>query len=132
VGGQPLERLREFLRQLSPSARALLIAELERALLRGDEVPGGDLVLQEVRRAARETGEQAPRIDNAARLFFRSVEPFLLDDASSVKHPYRIARASVEPIWAWIRRDLAAAETETFADEVNNAVIAATPPLASS
>jgi hypothetical protein len=124
VGGQPLERLRDFLRQLSPSARALLIAELERALLRGDEVPGGDLVLQEVRRAVRETGEQTPRIDNAARLFFRSVEPFLVDDTAALKQPCRIARSSIEPIWAWIRRDLMAADTETFADEINNAVIA--------
>ena len=30
VGGQPVERLRQYLRQLSPGARALLIAELER------------------------------------------------------------------------------------------------------
>jgi hypothetical protein len=124
VGGQPLERLRDFLRQLSPSARALLIAELERALLRGDEVPGGDLVLQEVRRAVRESSEQAPRIDNAARLFFRSVEPFLIDDRSSLKHPCRVARTSIEPIWAWIRRDLVVTDAETFAEEVNNAVIA--------
>jgi hypothetical protein len=124
VGGQPLDRLRLFLRQLSPEARALLIAELERALLRGDEVPGGDFVLQEVRRAARDSGEQAPRIDNAARLFFRSVEPFLVDDTAGPKPPCRIARTSLEPIWAWIRRDLVPAEAQTFADEIDNAVIA--------
>jgi hypothetical protein len=124
VGGQPLDRLRLYLRQLSPEARALLIAELERALLRGDEVPGGDVVLQELRRAARESGEQSPRIDNAARLFFRSMEPFLVDDTSALKHPCRIARASLEPIWAWIRRDLVPAEAQTFADEIDNAIIA--------
>ena len=124
MGGQPLDRLRLYLRQLSPEARALLIAELERALLRGDEVPGGDVVLQELRRAARESGEQSPRIDNAARLFFRSLEPFLVDDTSALKHPCRIARASLEPIWAWIRRDLVPAEAQTFADEIDNAIIA--------
>jgi hypothetical protein len=124
VGLQPLERLRNYLRQLSPAARALLIAELERALVRGDEVPGGEIVLQEARRAMRESGEQSPRIDNAARHFFRSVEPFLVDDTSALKHPCRIARASIEPIWAWIRRDLVPSEAETFADEINSAVIA--------
>jgi hypothetical protein len=124
VGGQPLDRLRLYLRQLSLEARALLIAELERALLRGDEVPGGDVVLQELRRAARESGEQSPRIDNAARLFFRSIEPFLVDDTAGAKHPCRIARASLESIWAWIRRDLVPAEAQTFADEIDNALIA--------
>jgi len=124
VGGQPLERLRLFLRQLSPAARALLIVELERALLRGDEIPGGDLVLQEVRRAVRDTGEQTPRVDNAARLFFRSIEPFLVDDTSGLKHQGRIARGSLEPIWAWIRRDLVPSEEQTFAEEIGNALIA--------
>ena len=97
VGGQPVERLRQYLRQLSPGARALLIAELERTLLRGDEVPGGDLVLQEVRQAVRESGASAPRIGNPARLFFYRVEPFLVDDTSALKHQGRIARAALEP-----------------------------------
>ncbi len=123
VGGQPVERLRQYLRQLSPGARALLIAELERALLRGDEVPGGDLVLQEVRQAVRESGAQAPRIGNPARLFFRPIEPFLVDDTAAHKHQGRIARASLEPIWAWIGRDLLPAEAKTFADEVSSALL---------
>ena len=73
MGGHPADRLRQYLRQLPSGARALLIRELERALLRGDDVPGGDLVLQEVRRAVRESGKLAPRIGNPARLFFRPV-----------------------------------------------------------
>jgi len=124
VGGQPVERLRQYLRQLSPGARALLVAELERALLRGDEVPGGDLVLQEVRQVVRESGAQAPRIGNPARLFFRPIEPLLVDDTAAHKHQGRIARASLEPIWAWIGRDLLPEEAKTFADEVSRALIA--------
>ena len=123
-GGQPGERLRQYLRQLSPGARALLIAELERALLRGEEVPGGDFVLQEVRRAVREFGVPAPRIGNPARLFFRPIEPFLVDDTAAHKHQGRIARVSLEPIWAWIGRDLLPAEAKTFAEEVSRALLA--------
>jgi hypothetical protein len=119
VGGQPLERLRVYLRQLSPAARALLIAELERAMLRGDDVPGGDIVLQEVRRAMRDTDGAAPRIDNAARLFFRAIEPFVVADASGRKHPGRIARTSLEPIWAWICRDLVPSGAQAFAQAVD-------------
>ena len=120
---QPVERLRQYLRQLSPGAQALLIAELERILLRGDEVPGGDLVLQEVRQAVRESGASAPRIGNPARLFFYRVEPFLVDDTSALKHQGRIARAALEPIWAWIGRDLLPAEAKTYAEDISGALL---------
>jgi hypothetical protein len=123
-GGQPGERLRQYLRQLSPGARALLIAELERALLRGEEVPGGDFLLQEVRRAVRESGVPAPRIGNPARWFFQPIEPFLVDDTAAHKHQGRITRVSLEPIWAWIGRDLLPAEAKTFAEEVSRALLA--------
>ena len=106
TGGPPVERLRGYLLQLPPAKRALLIAELECALLRGDDVPGGDLLLQEVRSSVRETGLRAPRLGTAARLFFRPLEPFLIDDQSAHKHPARIARASLQPIWDWICRDV--------------------------
>ena len=123
-GGQPGERLRQYLGQLSPGARALLIAELERALLRGEDVPGGDLVLQEVRRAVRESGVPAPRIGNPARLFFQPIEPFLVDDTAAHKHQGRIARVSLEPIWAWIGRDLLPEEAKTFSEDVSRALLA--------
>jgi hypothetical protein len=93
-------------------------------LLRGDEVPGGDLLLQEVRRAVREPGAPAPRIGNPARLFFHPIEPFLIDDAPSRKLKGRIARASLEGIWSWIGRDLMPAEAAAFADEVSGALVA--------
>jgi hypothetical protein len=73
--GTPVERLREYLLQLAPAKRALLIAELERALLRGDDVPGGDLLLQEVRSSVRAGSLRTPRIGSVARLFFRPLEP---------------------------------------------------------
>lgn len=118
MGGQPLERLRHYLRGLSPAAQALLIAELERAASRGEEVPGGDLVLQEVRRAMRDNSSTAPRHERAARLFFRAVEPFVVDDGSGRKHPGRIARSSLGLLWAWISRDLVPSGVEAFAQAV--------------
>jgi hypothetical protein len=124
VGGQPDERLQQFLRQLSPKARALLIAELERALLSGTEVPGGDLVLQEVRRAVRESAETPPRIGNPARLFFGPLKPFLFDGERTHKQQGRIARSSIEPIWAWICRDLLPTDATVFSDEISAALIA--------
>src|SRR5437868_12341104 len=124
VGGQPVERLRQYLRQLSAAARALLIGELERALLSGAEIAGGDLVLQEVRRAVREAGEGAPRIGNPAQQFFRVIESFLVDGTPAHKHRGRIARTSIESIWNWIGRDLAPADAKAYSDNIADALIA--------
>jgi hypothetical protein len=77
--GLPVERLREYLRDLPAGARALLVAELERAALRGDQIPGGDFLLHEVRSAARGSGLTVARVASSTRLVFRPLEPFLLD-----------------------------------------------------
>jgi hypothetical protein len=109
------ERLRRYLEDLKPEARASLLADLEAGALRSDQLPEADLILAELRRMRR-----VPR-DPAApdRLFFSPVTPFVIDDDPSRKHPGRIARRSLERIWQWIARDLAPQQTSTFADEVS-------------
>lgn len=118
-----VERLRQFLRELSPGARSLLIGELERSVLRGDEVTGADLVLQELRRIVREQRDGAPRIENYARLLFKPLEPFLVDDRGDHKHPGRVARSSLEALWNWVKRDLLPNDANTLADAVSEAVL---------
>ena len=122
--GQSIERLREYLRTLTPQARSMLVQELERNLLRGGEGVGNELILQELRRAIRADGQPAPRIGNAARLFFAPLEPFLIDAAADHKRSGRIARGSLEPIWAWICRDLIPAEAKAFGEDINRALLA--------
>ena len=122
TGGPPAERLRGYLLQLPPAKRALLIAELESALLRGDDVPGGDLLLQEVRSSVRETGLRGPRIVPAARLFFRPLQPFLTEDQPDHNQPARIARGSLPRIWDWICRDVLPEVGNRFSDAVNRAL----------
>jgi hypothetical protein len=121
--GQAVERLRDYLRTLKPEARAMLINELERGLLRGDESAGNDLILQELRRAIRTAGQPVARIGDAARLFFAPFEPFLIDDAADHRRAGRIARVSLEPIWAWIRRDLIPAEAKVLSEDINRALL---------
>jgi hypothetical protein len=130
AGVETIDRLRQYLRELPPKARALLIAEFERSLLRGDEGAGTDLVLQELRRIARDQREGSPRIDNCARLFFKPLEPFMVDDRAYQNHPGRIARRSLESLWTWLRRDLLPAEAKTLADEVSDALLAGDEPKA--
>ncbi|MEJ0076032.1 MAG: hypothetical protein WDO17_11395 [Alphaproteobacteria bacterium] len=114
----PTGKLREYLLELKPQARALLASELERALLRGEAPPGTAAVLEQLRLAARREGRKLPRIGNPQRLFFAAVEPFLVSDIPERKHLGRIARASLDPIWKWICRDLMLREARTYSDQV--------------
>ncbi|HWV41583.1 hypothetical protein [Pseudorhodoplanes sp.] len=118
--GTLVERLRQYLRGLSPEARALLMTELERGLLRGEDVAGAELVLQELRRDARETA-RPKRPGNLARLFFQPLEPFLVDDTATHSHPGRIARVVLEPMWEWICRDLMPGEAKAVTEQVARA-----------
>jgi hypothetical protein len=122
--GQSVERLREYLRSLRPEARSMLVQELERMRLRGDENPGDQLVLEELRRAIRADAQPAPRIGNAARLFFTPFEPFLFDGRADHKRIGRIARVSLEPIWQWIGRDLIPSEAKALGEDINRALLA--------
>lgn len=116
--GPLVEKLRRYLKELKPEARALLIAELERGMLRGDDMPGAELVLQELRRSAREAGRPAQRIGSLARLFFQPLEPFLVDDVATHRHPGRVARVALEPVWEWIARDLLPGEAKAVSEDV--------------
>jgi hypothetical protein len=60
--GLPVDRLRDYLRELKPEARALLMAELERGRLRGEELPAIGVILRELREAAPHEHALPPRI----------------------------------------------------------------------
>jgi hypothetical protein len=122
--GSSIERLRDYLQSLSPEAQAMLIAELERALLREEDVAGSELVLQELRRTIRAAGQKVPRIGDAARLFFLPLEPFLIEGPADHKRIGRLARVSLEPIWEWVCRDLMPAEARALSEDINRALLA--------
>jgi hypothetical protein len=120
--GQAVEQLRDYLRTLKPEARAMLIVELERDLLRGEDVAGSQLILQELRRTIRAAGQKVPRIGDAVRLFFAPLEPFLINDAADHKRVGRIARSSLAPMWDWIGRELMPTEAKALVADVNRAL----------
>jgi hypothetical protein len=79
AGNATHPQLHDVLRTLEPEARARLVTELECGLLRGDEYPGSQLVLTELRRIFGRADEPLPRVGNPYRLFFRTFEPFLVN-----------------------------------------------------
>jgi hypothetical protein len=122
VGQPTVERLREFLRGLSPGVRALLIAELEHAILRGDDVAGLELVLIELRRCIRDSQSSSPRLGDDARLFFYPLEPFLVDDALDHKHGGRIARSALAPMWSWLSSTALPDQAKAYSEQVQAAL----------
>jgi len=120
-----VERLRDYLQSLSPQVRTMLTAELERAVLRGEDDPTCDLVLQELRRTMRAAAQPTPRILYGARRFFIPVEPFLFEGPAEHKRHGRLARASLDPIWQWIGRDLMPAEAKALTEDIEGAFLAA-------
>jgi HPt (histidine-containing phosphotransfer) domain-containing protein len=117
-----VERLRAYLQELNPGARSLLIAELERGVLRGDEMAGAELILSELRRGIRQSQSTSQRIGHHARLFFAPLEPFIVDDVPDHKHRGRIARSAIEPIWLWISANVMPDEADSFAAQVEAAL----------
>ena len=116
------EKLRAYLRELKPGARALLIAELERGVLHGTSPAGAEMVLSELRRSLREGQSKSVRFGDPARLFFQPLEPFLVDDVPDHKHRGRIARSALEPLWLWVSNTLIPAETRAYAEHVEHAL----------
>jgi len=121
VGQSAVERLRSFLGGLQPGSRALLIAELERGILRGDDIGGSELILTELHRSVRDADPAAQRVSKAERLFFEPLEPFLIDDSGPESVPGRISRAALPPVWRWISTQLAAERARIFVDRIDAA-----------
>ncbi|HXM31512.1 MAG TPA: hypothetical protein VN919_05060, partial [Xanthobacteraceae bacterium] len=94
-GTSPVERLRQYLREISPQARALLLRELERGALSGEQLPGLDLILDELRKEQRTSNYTSERLDAPDRRFFLPVGPFLVDEEIPERTAGRIARASL-------------------------------------
>src|SRR6187402_2073359 len=107
-GGKTVDRLREFLRGLTIESRSQLIAELERRMLRGEHDAASDLILNELRRLSREGREKAPRYGSATRVFFEPLAPFIVDDVATRRHPGRVTRSTLDQLWSFVQRDLAA------------------------
>ncbi len=114
----PAESLKGYLRQLSPQTRSRLLAEVERLRQNGEDIPGGDLLLKELRAEFRPDPRAMERLDQPARHFFRPLEPYLTDRPSERANAGQIARTSLPAIWDWIGRDLMASMVRSYLGEM--------------
>src|SRR5579871_2807689 len=105
MGKTSTERLRDYLAQLSPQSQALLMREFERAIERGEETTVANFVLEQLRKIVREGDDEArPRSENPARLLFRPLEPFLVENNMPARQG-QIRRTSLPAVWQWLARE---------------------------
>lgn len=106
----PVDRLRDYLRQLGPAAQSMLLREFERALERGEDVAVANFVLAELRKIVRadETSER-PRVEDVSRVVFACLAPFLIDEGDP--RVGQIRRASLQPVWIWLSKTAAVEAT---------------------
>lgn len=112
VGG-----LRHYLSELTPQARALLLGEFERRVAAGDAEAESSVILHELRGLA-----PAPQLDELALLFFRPIEPLLIDDRAERRHPGRLSRAVLPVLWQWIADELIPEAVESYLAQAANAL----------
>src|SRR5215472_15204873 len=116
MGQESIERLRTYLGQLPPQSQALLMREFERAIERGQDTAIATLVLEQLRKVARATVEETPppaRTEDVARILFRPLEPFLVDNNAPMR-PGQIRRTSLTAVWQWLIRDGAPDQVREF------------------
>jgi hypothetical protein len=101
----PIERIREYLGQLTPRTRGRLLTEAERLQLCGDDMTGFEVILAELRAEFRKD-QSHDRVDHASRYFFLPLEPIVAENTPDRANFGRISRGSLAPIWEWINQDL--------------------------
>jgi hypothetical protein len=99
TGSNQDQELKRILASLTPDKASVLAAKLERQKLEGKGGPQIDAVLAILRNQLR--SETAFRWPTPQQLFCAAFEDFLAN-ARAVKLPGRIARTSIDPVWAWL------------------------------
>ena len=119
-----IERVQDYLQRLSPLARSCLLTELERLELSGTEIPGVDVILENLRAEFRKSGPASDRAPNPSRYFFAPLEPLLVEGAPEHANSGRIQRGSLSAIWEWISRDLLPTMARDYIKAMSELIVA--------
>ena len=126
----PSDRVKKYLQNMSPQARKNLLAEIERMQMYGETMPGGDVLLEQLRAEFRGSGETPDRLGNPSRHFFQPIEALFVNRPAERTNPGQISRGSLSPIWEWISNDLLRTMSRDYSDKVKDALIKGDAPRA--
>lgn len=118
---QALDKLRDYLRQLPPGARTLLLSKFEKIPAESAEGAIAQLVLKELRGVERDTDSEAPRANDPMRAFFKFLDPFLFNRSKGHLSVGQIDRGSLVAAWRLIVSDLVPAEAAAFEQDLGRA-----------
>ncbi|MCP4620494.1 MAG: hypothetical protein GY844_29155 [Bradyrhizobium sp.] len=110
------DQLKQYLVQLSPQVRGRLLAELERLLELGEPIPRTEELIASLRA---EFPNRTERRGDPSRLFFKPLEPVLVDGAPERANCGQIARGSLSPIWTLLTTELLSTMAREYVDNVS-------------
>ena len=101
------KKIQSYLEALSPGAREMLVRGIESAKVHGDVDAHLDMILTVARSTERPT-RSAEDVEAAfKKAFFAPLHQFLVKEKLSVRQDGRVSVSSIEPIWIWVKRDVA-------------------------
>ena len=121
-------KLKEYLAQLAPQVRGRLLAELERLLLQGEELPRLEELITSLRTELIAAGQNQDRMGNPGRYFFQPLEPVLVDRAPERANSGQVARGSLGPIWDILTEDLLSTMSREYIAKAGKAISANNRP----
>jgi hypothetical protein len=120
-----IERLQNFLMQLTLQARGRLLVELERIKQGGEELRGCDVILADLYAEFRKNGKDST--EHPRRYFFQPLELFLVNSAAERANDGQISRGSLVVIWEWIRLTLLPTMASEYSEGIRRALAADKP-----
>lgn len=108
MGRDKPELLKAFMQQLPDGAMLKLTAAVEMDKASGGEGLPHEMLLEALRPRLRNGSAKAPRIAAPLRLVCEPFEDMLINGPRRSKQPGRILRATLAPMWKWLRDGSAA------------------------
>jgi hypothetical protein len=118
----PLDRIREYLGGLTSRARSSLLVEIERIQLYGEEIPGSDIILAELRAEFPNSEKPEARLSEPGRLFFKAIESLIVDRSPERANSGEISRGSLSAIWDWINQLLLPSMAGDYCEKMKSAI----------
>jgi len=123
----PADRIRKFLARLTSQERSSLLVEIERMQLYGEDMPGANIILAELRAGLRASGQATQRAANPSRHFFAPIEALFVDRAPERANSGQISRGSLSAIWELINHVLLPTMARDYCDRMKQAIVTNNP-----
>jgi hypothetical protein len=118
-----IDRIQQYLRQITPQARRNLLAEIERMQMYGEDMPCSDVILAELRTEFRNSGQSQNRVGNPSRYFFQPIEILFVDRAPELANSGQISRSCLAAIWEWINKSLLPTLAQEYCDKMKTVLV---------